>query len=357
MISESTVEENLLDWIGADVAKASFQVALARIGQRSGITPLRELPTRSFPRTRDGVGAFADWLALALERPRGDLRVRVVMETTGKYSIELAGWMNECGCGLRPAIVHAKRTNAFIKSLNVRGKTDALEARTLAFYGIERRPAPYEPLPPEQNELRELVRHRAHLVGLRTALKNRSGEGSASDFVGKAQERLRRNLDAEIAKTEANMRKVIAKSDQLRRDAKLLESIHGVAFLTAALILGETGDLRRFNRARQLSAFVGLSPRETQSGATVNKPAHLCKQGSAAVRQALYMSALSAIHDKGPMQAAYENACANGKPKMVALGIVMRKLIVLMRAILISGKPFDPQWKNRPNETQPETKA
>ena len=54
------------------------------------------------------------------------------------------------------------------------------------------------------------------------------------------------------------------------------------------------------------------------------------------------------------MQTAYEKACANGKPKMVALGAIMRKLIVLMRAILISGKPYDRMWKTRPQLVEKE---
>ncbi len=354
MISQTVQQENLRHWVGADVAKKTFTASLARRGQRWGLTALGELPRKTFVRNPQGVEQLVAWLCLLLELPPAQLDIGVVMETTGKYSTELAAWMTAQHRGLCPAIVHARQASAFIQSLHVRGKTDDIEARALAFYGVERRPAPYQALPARQLELRELVRHRAQLLELKLALQNRQGEGSQNTAVCQSQERMLKQFTQEIARIELKMRKCVDRSAELGRDEALLRSIHGVAFLTATLILAELGDLRRFERARQLSAFAGLSPRPLQSGSSIDKPAHLCKQGSGSVRKALYMAALTAIHDSGPMQATFEKACAAGKPKMVALGAVMRKLLVLMRAILISGKPYDPQWKKRPQPVEKE---
>jgi len=350
MVRESVTEKKDLQWVGVDVAKQTFQAALARPGQRFGLTKLGELPTESFPRTREGVERFVDWLALLLPAKREALNTRVVMETTGKYSIELAALMDAVGCGLRPAIVHARQTNAFIKSMNVRGKTDALEARALAFYGIERSPVAYEPLTEEQSTLRELVRHRRTLVEQKCNADNRGGEGSTSEYVRKARVREHNFLNKEIARVDKEIRECIAKSEALKKDYALLTTIHGVAFVTASVILAELGDLRRFERARQLSAFVGLSPREVQSGTSVFKKAHMCKQGNASVRQALYLAALTAVRDGGYLQENYRRACAQGKPKMVALGMIMRKLIVLMRTMLINNQEYD--RNRRPNVQQ-----
>lgn len=346
MILQPSVEQHQ-NWIGVDVGKRTFHAALALSGQRWGVTELSQLKRKEFQRSPAGVAEFVSWAAVQLSAPHDQLNSRVVMETTGKYSTELAHWMNERNCGLNPAIVHACQTSAFIKSMNVRGKTDGLEARALAFYGAERNPAAYVELPAVQRQLRELVRHRAQLVELKLALENRKGEGSESPFVRKSQEKMWRNFQREIEHIERKIKDCIIKEDNLKRDTELLCSIYGVASVTASVVLAEIGDLRRFERARQLTAFAGLSPRPTQSGSSIYKPTHICKQGSAYVRKTLYMAALTAMHDAGPLQEAYQQALAKGKPKKAAIGIVMRKLLVLMRAILISGKPYDRQWKTR----------
>jgi len=347
MVIESVVEEKNLPWVGVDVAKATFQAALARPGQRYGITELRELPTRSFPRTKEGVESFVEWLMVTLPACREELKSRVVMETTGQYSIKLAAWMNALGCGLAPAIVHAQQTNAFINSMQVRGKTDALEARALSFYGTERAPERYVPLSKEQHALRELVRHRRALINQKLAASNRAGECSDNEFVRGSQARQRAFFKEEIALVDKEIRACIAAAEQIKKDYDIVTTIHGVSFVTASVVLSELGDLRRFERARQLSAFVGLSPRQIQSGTSIHKKAHLCKQGNASVRQALYLAALTAIKDRGYLQDCYQRACAQGKPKMVALGMIMRKLIVLMRSMLIHNEAYDSQRKRQ----------
>lgn len=345
MIPELTVNEKAKDWVGVDVSKKEFTAALAQEGQKWPATHLRDLPVKTFARTHEGLASFMEWLeGLTILVPRETI-FGVAMESTGKYSEELATWMNEAWPRLRPSIINPEQTHAFIKSMNVRGRTDAIEARALAIYGLEREPVVFEPLSASQRALRELVRHRAHLLDLKLAVTNRQSEGSDNKQVCQSQARLRRDLDKEIAKAEKKMHSVIDKDVQMTTDSNILVSIYGVAFLTAAVVLAELGNLRRFARARQLSAFVGLGLAHKQSGSSIDTPAHFTKRGSGLVRKALYMAALTARQDKGDMQRKYEALIARGKPKMVAIGAIMRSLLVLMRRLLISGENYDPQWK------------
>lgn len=346
MNTESNVHESTVNWVGIDIAKKTFQAAPALAGQRWSASALRELPTKRFARTADGLHAFVIWLNEVTPASVATTSFRAVMENTGRYSTELFTLMEEHYPHFQPAIIHAVQTHAYIKSMNLRSKTDVAEARALAIYGLERRPIPYVPLSDEQVGLRELVRHRAFLVDQQLALSNRQGENSPNTFVQQSEHRMDGAFTREIQKTEAQIRKLMLKHPALHDDVNLLTTIHGVGFLTATTILAELGDLRRFTRARQLAAYVGLSPRHVQSGTSINKPAHLCKMGNSRVRKALYLAALTAIKDNGHMQATYERLCAEGKPKMVALGAVMRKLLVLMRALLISQQPYNRQWKN-----------
>ena len=332
-------------WVGLDVSKGTFDAALALSDQRFPSTPLRMLPWKAFPRTREGVAAFLAWLKAQAPKEK----VRVIMEATGKYSVELTTWLLAKRPSLGPAIENPKNIKAFIDSLNQRNKTDGLDARGLAFYGVERRPAPYEPLSKARQELRELSRCRDALVAHRTALKNRLREKSSSKIVARMLTRQLRQLNDDIAKLEEQMRRVIDEDEDFKRDFALLNTIAGVGPITAMTVLAEIGDLRRFERARQLTAYAGVTPRNVKSGTSVQGKTHMCKRGNGRVRHALYLSAMATLNTKKPnsLSMVYHRLCEEGKAGKASLGAVMRKQLTVMRAILISGKPYDPTFKGR----------
>jgi transposase len=345
-MSENTNRNSSQDtaWIGADVSKATFDVGLVGCDQHYPDTPLREIRTNSFERSPKGVEAFLDWLD---SQHVDEQKVRLVMEATGSYSSELAVWMLCARPSLSPAIVNPYHTAAFIKSMGVRNKTDRLEARALGFYGIERRPQPYEPLSPEHARLRSLSRYRDQLVRERTTMKNQMQESGACAFIKKNQNKRLRLISDDIERVEKQMKALVNHDDELKRNVTLLTSIYGVAFVNATTILAELGDLRRFALARQLTAFAGMSPRHHDSGSSVHGRSRLCKQGSPRVRQSLYLSAMVAIRGNNQFRQTYLRLLDEGKAKMVALGAIMRKLLVVMRAILINGQAYQAQGITR----------
>ncbi len=326
-------------WVGADVSKATFDVGLVRCDQHYPDTPLRKIPTKSFERSPEGVEAFLDWLNT---QGVDEQMVRVVMEATGNYSTELTVWMLATCSALTPAIVNPQHTASFIKSMAVRNKTDSLDARALGFYGVERRPQPYEPLTPELAQLRALSRYRDQLVRERTKMKNQMKEMCVSSFVTKIRAKRMRLINADVKRVEKQMKAVVEHDEELKRNVELLCSIFGVAFISATTILAELGDLRRFDLARQLTAFAGLSPRHHDSGSSIHGRSRLCKQGNPRVRQCLYLSAMVTIRGNNRFRDTYQRIVAEGKPPMVALGAVMRRLLVVMRAILITGRTYQP---------------
>jgi transposase len=334
-------------WVGADVAKRTFDAGLVRPGQHYPSTPLREVPVATFARSLDGVQEFLSWLAQQLHVESSPVSVRLVMEATGWYSEELTGWLNAQCPALAPAIVNARQTAAYLDSMELRNKTDRVEARALAFYGAERRPAPYETLSPERRELRALSRSRDALIEERVREQNRGEQPFESKLLAQLHKRRLEQLTRDITRIETRMKNVIDTTPELRRDAKLLRSIPGVAFVTSAVVLAELGDLRRFSRARQVTAFAGLTPRTKQSGTSVNAPAVLCKRGNPRIRQALYMAAMSTIKVRGPLKDLYDRLIAKGRNGKAALCAVMRKMLTIMRAILIQETPYNPQWKKQ----------
>jgi len=330
-------------WIGVDVAKATFDAALVRPGQHYPAVPLRELPAGHFDRSARGVAVFLCWMKTQLKdiaRPQ----VRVLMEATGKYSMALAHWMRTQCPMLAPAIVNPRLTSDFVRSLGLRNATDPLAARALALYGAERAPEAYTAPAPEYVELQSLNRYRDALVEQRVAETNRGEERFDSPFVTKLHRQRLLQLDRAIQRVEGEMKALVRRHPALAHDVALLSSIYGVAFLTAALILAELGDLRRFRQARQLTAFAGLNPRVIESGTSVHKRPRMGKQGNARVRKSLYLAAMAAVRGHNDFHHTYLRLRDKGKTAMAALGAIMRKMLTLMRALLISGKPYDPLW-------------
>jgi transposase len=335
-------------WVGIDVAKKTFDAALVRDGQKYPATPMASVPVCSFSRTPQGVCELVAWLDSLLSEDRAPCAVRAVMEATGRYSAELAVWMAECRPALAPAIQPPHQTAAFIKSLGLRSKTDKMEARALGFYGTERQPVPYRCAGKKEMLLRDLVRHRDFLVRQRVAEANRAEEVKNCPFARKMADRRLAQTDRDIKKTEAEMQQVVNSTPGLKGDIEQMSTIYGVGFIVATTVRAELGDLRRFEKARQLSAYAGLSPAIRDSGSSVHGRPHMDKKGNPHVRQALYLAAMVVIRGKNNLQRDYLRLRQDGKPAMSAIGAVMRKLLVLMRAILISGKPFDPVWKTQP---------
>ena len=144
-------------WVGIDVSKAYFDVALW------GDQQPKAMQVKRFKRTEEGARECAAWLA---QQPR--LTAGVVMEWTGGHSRELAEWFYALGAGIKVSIVNPLLVKSFGKSLNVRNKTDAVDARLLAQFGQERKPSPWFPPSPEQDQLQSLFRTRQALLGMRT---------------------------------------------------------------------------------------------------------------------------------------------------------------------------------------------
>src|SRR5690606_33663957 len=134
---------------------------------------------------------------------------------------------------------------------------------------------------------------------------------------------------------------LIESCPELKRKHDLLTSIVGIADKSAAALLGELPDLERFDSARQIVAYAGLSPRRYESGGSVRRHTKMSKVGSARLRRLLYFPAMAARRWNPHLKAFADRLAAEGKPKMVVIGAVMRKLLVLIYAILKSGRLYE----------------
>jgi len=323
-------------WSGIDVGKKTFVASW--VTAESSVEEFHQIPHREFAMTRQGLVQYFKWLKGYRE---SDQSVRVIMEATGNYSLELHAWLVEKEPELAPAIVNPRQAKHFHQSLGLRNKTDSVDARSLGLMGRDRKPRPFQPLEPEYQELRDIMRQRRAFVQMQVEEKDRLEKLKDSRSVQKFLKSHINHLDKLMDRVEKALDKLLEKSPQLKQDLKRLTSIPGVGPITAMTVLGELGDLRRFERSRQVSAMAGLSPHNEESG-TSKKHSKMDRMGSPEVRKVLYMAALTTTRNsKNRLARTYQHLITdNDLCKKAALVAVMRKTLVIMRALLISDSDY-----------------
>lgn len=322
-------------WSGLDVGKRVFDGSW--VEEQACAEEFHRIPRKGFACTAAGVDEFLSWLDG--QTAGRNLQVRVIMEATGRYSIRLWRLLMERRPELAPAIVNPKQAKYFHKSLGLRNKTDEVDSRSLGLMGKERKPASYQELAPEVEKLRELLRYRQVLSEQLVAEGNRSEELRAGSPIQKLIRSHIRSLCRLMARLERSIQDLLAGNESLQKDIRLLTSIPGVGQTTALTVLAELGDLRRFSRSRQVSAMAGLSPAQFQSAERQYRT-RINKNGNSHVRKALYFPAITACRLHTRFADTYQRLQANGLCKKAARVAVMRKLLVTMRALLISGETY-----------------
>jgi len=271
----------------------------------------------------------------------------IVMEATGHYSGELANFFRQQRPGFPVFIANPLLIKRYGEGLGVQTKTDAQDARVIACYGVERKLRPPYEMTPEHLAVKRLHQDRDALVDMLKRERQRALGAERGTVALKVHERLCLELMQGIKELDGELEKAVAEQEPLKRDVELMTSLPGIGMNTATLLLGLLGDLRRFGRNRELSAFTGVAPKLKDSGKTVHGRTVLNKRGNPRIRKALFLSAMAAVRTEGPLQKIYLNLVAKGKAKKAALGAIMRRLLLLMRAVLKSGTRYDPSLMGR----------
>jgi len=126
----------------------------------------------------------------------------------------------------------------------------------------------------------------------------------------------------------------------------LLCSIPGIGILTAATIVAEVGDFSAFSKPDKLVAYFGIDPTVNKSGQFEGTKNKMSKRGSRLLRRVLFTTALANVRKKrngekqNPILYDYYRKKCLSKPKKVALGAVMHKLVRIIFAVIRDKKPF-----------------
>ncbi|MBE0547990.1 MAG: IS110 family transposase [Rubrivivax sp.] len=262
----------------------------------------------------------------------------VVVEATGGYERGLVCALQSAG--ITVARVNPRQARDFAKSMGVLAKTDRVDARVLRDFAdvIARHKdrAKYitAMVQAERLALAALVTRRRQLVEMRVAETNRLDASNKLTY--RSIKRVIALLDKQIAQIDKSA------DDHMNRhfanQRKLLDSVKGVGpvtILTLAALLPELGQLNR----RQISKLVGLAPLANDSGQ--RKGPRRIWGGRADVRAVLYMAAITAIRWTPAIKVFYDHLIAAGKAKKVAITACMRKLLVILNAMVRDNSAWD----------------
>lgn len=314
-----------MDILGIDVSKVDCHAFL--LSERGNAK-------KSFPNSVVGFRQLDTWLT-----NRGIRSLHACMEATGGYWEAIAQHLYDAGHIV--SVVNPSRTKAYAQSELLRTKTDAVDAALIARFCLAHEPPAWTPLAPELRDLQSLERHLQHLKDARSQELTRLELPGLSELVESSTRGVIHAFDAEIERVERAISDHIDRDPDLRRKRDLLTSIPGIGEATANSILAEAPHLEEFRSGKAVAAYAGLSPRERQSGTSLRgKVRHLCKTGNARLRKALFFPAITAIRYNPIIRDFAARLAASGKPKMLIVGAVMRKLLVLAYGVLKSGVAF-----------------
>lgn len=319
-------QEKKLPCVGVDVSKAKLDVTLVLAGGK--------FRDKVVANSRKGFAEMVAWLA-----KHGVTGAHVCMEATGVYWEELAEYLGDAS--FEVSVVNPAHIKSYGESRGTRSKTDKVDARVIALFCQERRPPRWQAPSLPVRELRALVRRRDALIELRTQELNRKDVASQAQVL-RSIEAVLAHLSKQIEEIEKEIKDHIDKNPTLKEQSELLQSIPGVGDATTGMLLSHYGGELRFATAKQPVAFGGLDTRRHESGSSVRGKPRMSKKGDSGLRAALYMPAVVAM-TKTPWGKGFAKRLSEaGKPKMLIIGALMRKIVQIAYAILKSGKPFNP---------------
>jgi transposase len=307
-------------FVGIDISKAHLDTAL-----RPGDPVDRH--------TNDPAGITALVARLQPLRP-----TRVVVEATGGLELPLVAALQVAQIPV--VAINPRQARAFAKATGQRAKTDRIDAAVLAHFAEAVRPQ-VGPLPSAQVQARDaLLSRRPQLLEMQVMESNRLSTGP-DPTVRAGLERHLAWLKAEVADADRRLADAVAASPAWRQKDQLLRSIPArgpVSSLTLVAALPELGSLD----GGKLSALVGLAPFADDSG-KYHGVRHV-RGGRAAVRRVLSLAALSAVRHNPARKAFRDRWAARGQKAKVIVTAVARKLRVIAKAVIRTGRPWNPEW-------------
>jgi transposase len=306
-------------------AKCSVGIDTSKAWLDADVQPLDK--RLRMPNTTEGIRKLKRWIATF------DPAI-VVIEATGKWHRLVQRSLYASNIPI--TVVDPLRARLFAKAQGILAKTDRVDARVLALFGLMMSPKLRPPAPEALEDLKEIVVARTSAVAEETSLKNQLA-ASTTAFLKRHLGRRIARIGKEIEALEREILKRIRANEGLVARFQILTSIPGFGFVTAATLLSRLPELGDCD-AKEIAMLSGLAPIADDSGERIG--VRVVRGGRPALRQTLYLAALSAARFNPQGKAFYDRLIAAGKPTKVALIALARKLVVLANRLVSENRTW-----------------
>jgi len=308
--------------LGIDVSKRKLDVALCFDGKTLN---------KKFDNSPSGCSLLVAWLE-TLHRES----VHVCLESTGVYGDLVAHVIHDAGhVG---SVVNPLRIKAYGVSSLSRNKTDKVDARLIADFCLTQKPKQWLPPSPQVAKIQALSRRIDSLEEMLQAERNRL-DVSPKDTRSSIN-RIIKTLEKEIESLGKQIKDHIDQNPKLKNQNDLLKTIPGIGEKTSQLLLAEI-EFERFDSARAVAAYAGVTPKQRKSGTSLNFT-RLSKMGNSRLRKRLYFPAIVAGQHNQVIKEFAKRLANNGKSGKQIVCASIRKLLHIAFGVLKNQTPFDP---------------
>jgi len=301
--------EKSFNYVGIDISKLTFDVAINCSGK---------YVHHKFSNDLKGFKQFIKLLGT---------EHFCVMEASGPYYLKLAFYLSDQGIAL--SVINPLVIRRFSQMRMLRAKTDKKDAAMIAEYGKNQNP---ELWTKEADYILELKQMQAYCERLN---KNRTGllrqlqafevNPVQNKAVLKSSSQQIKTIEKQLAVMEKEMLVIIQQHHQEQYNQ--LRTVPGIGPKTALALIILSGGFSKFDNAKQLCSYIGLSPRIYESGTSVKGRSRICKMGMSRIRAMLYVCAWSAKKINKACKELFERLVEKGKAKKLALIAVANKLL------------------------------
>src|SRR5258705_1780025 len=259
----------------------------------------------------------------------------VVCEATGGYERHVLDAAIELGLPVHRA--HGTRVRYFGRYCGLLAKTDPIDARLLAQYALKTEELRlYVPPPSEIGALRALHARRSEIQQMMIAETGRLDHAQHKSVLRSLKRHIA-ELKANLAAIEAEIAQLVRENEALRRKVELMRTVIGIGPISAMVLLAYVPHIGRLTKG-QVARLAGLAPINNDSGK--KRGARHVESGRIAIRRALYMAAVVAIKVNPVLKAFADRLRGKGYPFKYVATAVMRKLVVILNAVLRDGEPW-----------------
>lgn len=256
-----------------------------------------------------------------------------VMEASGVYYLKLATYLFSIKisvCVINPLVIRR-----FSQMRMIRAKTDKKDSSVIADYGKTETPDLWKP---EENYVLEIKQMQAYVEQLNKSRTSLIRQREAFKYNTVYASEMNKSLDNMIDVFESQIalmeNKMVELVNQNHKDLfDRLNSIPGIGRKTSMLLIVISGGFTKFENAKQLCSYIGISPRIFESGTSVKGRSKICKMGMSRIRAMLYVCSWSAKKNNKACKELYDRLVEKGKSKKLALIAVVNKLLKQVFAI------------------------